>query len=663
MSTYWGLKASQTPKENLIPGTSKWIANEIYKSSGLVSSHVEQFSYSVIADLEWLDNQMKSILSAQERGSIDEFDESLYFLGSPTKTFTKLPKLSELQQQEPQELQEQEQEQEQQQQQQQQQGQGQGKGTGKIQQLQSKKGILQLQYEDENKENNNTNVELLPKKNSKRLNDRASQKTNKTNKLTSRNLNIKEPELNKNPSSLPNNNTENSKLQDEIKIHELFVSSTPFTKNISQLNKLCDHQDEDDNSSDTNITDLSFHALTANTRKSIAQKNLINQQQQQQQQQQQNDVANEKISDPINAINKLTSNEKLNNSNEINNKPYSSTPLIKDASGGNLNRESIDDEINTLFEKHMMSQTSRLDETVTKRDITESGKDITKVLMDENNNNNNHTDNNKNNNKNINDNIADESDDAQENDDNSLTSLADLDKNFSIDIGKLEKIEVSMIRLPLKSADAVSKHNTPTTKRSSITFTALPHREPLTLKSATRKSSRISIRGNGDSHDEKKTQSHNKDEHTMSKQDKISEKLDYNKENDLKTLLSPGSPVSSSEPTIKMRNYYTNNNRNNIAINDNIKKYNINDQNENMTEQQKQQYSNQNQKLDDIKEDSSFKGIFGTADKDVSIKETDNCDLSSNFERTINKTNLSTYNHSSQRNSLNEFEESPIKCC
>ncbi|GME98881.1 unnamed protein product [[Candida] boidinii] len=152
MSTYWGLKASQTPKETVIPGTSKWIANEIYKSSGLVSSHVEQFSYSVIADLEWLDNQMKSILSAQERGSIDEFDESLYFLGSPTKTFTKLPKLSELQQQ---------------------------GGQGQIQ-TQEQKDILQLQYKDENKENKenkNDNIELLPKKNSKRLNDKASNNT------------------------------------------------------------------------------------------------------------------------------------------------------------------------------------------------------------------------------------------------------------------------------------------------------------------------------------------------------------------------------------------------------------------------------------------------------------------------------------------------------
>lgn len=645
MSTYWGLKASQTPKETVIPGTSKWIANEIYKSSGLVSSHVEQFSYSVIADLEWLDNQMKSILSAQERGSIDEFDESLYFLGSPTKTFTKLPKLSELQQQ---------------------------GGQGQIQ-TQEQKDILQLQYKDENKENKenkNDNIELLPKKNSKRLNDKASNntsKTNKTNKLTSRNLNIKESELNNNSISSPKSKKENSKLQDEIKMHELLVSSTPFTKNISLniLNNLSAHNDEeeeeeeaeDNNSSDTNITDLSFQALTANTRKSIAQKNRINQQQQQQQQQHEqkkNDQFNEKISDSINTINKVNSGDKFSNSNEINSKPYLSTPLVKDASGGNLNGESVNDEINTLFEKHMMSQASRLGDTMMKRDIVESRKDTKNVIEEDYNSSNNNNNNNK----------TDESDLAEENDD----SIGDLDKNFSIDIGKLEKIEVSMIRLPLKSADAVSKHNTPTTKRSSITFTALPHREPLTLKSATRKSNRISIRGTDDNNDETKTkiQSHNKDENTLSKQNKISKNLDYNKENDFKSLLSPSSPVSSSEPTIKMRNYYTSNNHTTTnKSNDNIKKsVNINNnQNDNTNEDQKQQYrnQNQNQKLDDIKEDSSFKGIFGIADKDVSIKETDNCDLSSNFEKTINKTNLSTYNHSSQRNSLNEFEESPIK--
>ncbi|KAF6013329.1 hypothetical protein HII12_002045 [Brettanomyces bruxellensis] len=78
--------------------------------------------------------------------------------------------------------------------------------------------------------------------------------------------------------------------------------------------------------------------------------------------------------------------------------------------------------------------------------------------------------------------------------------LSDLDDDVAL--GKLEKIELSDIRIPLKSADegtsipkASKKGVTPLNSRSPIKFAEMPSRSPLKVRSVKRKSSRKTING------------------------------------------------------------------------------------------------------------------------------------------------------------------------
>lgn len=78
--------------------------------------------------------------------------------------------------------------------------------------------------------------------------------------------------------------------------------------------------------------------------------------------------------------------------------------------------------------------------------------------------------------------------------------LSDLDDDVAL--GKLEKIELSDIRIPLKSADegtsvpkAPKKGVTPLNSRSPIKFAEMPSRSPLKVRSVKRKSSRKTMNG------------------------------------------------------------------------------------------------------------------------------------------------------------------------
>ncbi|KAH3668458.1 hypothetical protein OGAPHI_002212 [Ogataea philodendri] len=77
--------------------------------------------------------------------------------------------------------------------------------------------------------------------------------------------------------------------------------------------------------------------------------------------------------------------------------------------------------------------------------------------------------------------------------------LSDIDNEISFQIGKLEKIELAQIRIPLKTDAQSSKlpninnSTTPNAGRSPIKFAELPSREPLLVKSNKKKSLRKSI--------------------------------------------------------------------------------------------------------------------------------------------------------------------------
>ncbi|KAG7830530.1 hypothetical protein KL942_001244 [Ogataea angusta] len=72
--------------------------------------------------------------------------------------------------------------------------------------------------------------------------------------------------------------------------------------------------------------------------------------------------------------------------------------------------------------------------------------------------------------------------------------LSDIDNDISFQIGKLEKIELAQIRIPLKADTQTSKlpsvnnSTTPNASRSPIKFAELPSREPLMIKQGKKKS-------------------------------------------------------------------------------------------------------------------------------------------------------------------------------
>ncbi|KAG7885559.1 hypothetical protein KL938_000591 [Ogataea parapolymorpha] len=72
--------------------------------------------------------------------------------------------------------------------------------------------------------------------------------------------------------------------------------------------------------------------------------------------------------------------------------------------------------------------------------------------------------------------------------------LSDIDNDISFQIGKLEKIELAQIRIPLKTDAQTSKlpsvnnSTTPNAGRSPIKFAELPSREPLMIKQGKKKS-------------------------------------------------------------------------------------------------------------------------------------------------------------------------------
>ncbi|KAG7755819.1 hypothetical protein KL911_001876 [Ogataea haglerorum] len=145
--------------------------------------------------------------------------------------------------------------------------------------------------------------------------------------------------------------------------------------------------------------------------------------------------------------------------------------------------------------------------------------------------------------------------------------LSDIDNDISFQIGKLEKIELAQIRIPLKTDAQTSKlpsvnnSTTPNAGRSPIKFAELPSREPLMIKQGKKKSiskatnqskkTTKQIRGN--------TQHHLRDD----TRDELSPFKDYGSFNSsivkqpYNLRLPPISDLSpsntgSSEPTIKI---------------------------------------------------------------------------------------------------------------
>lgn len=61
----WSISAAK--KKDEIPGSSKWIRNELFTLHDLIANDVEQFAYSVASEFTWIDEQMEEILNATEK--------------------------------------------------------------------------------------------------------------------------------------------------------------------------------------------------------------------------------------------------------------------------------------------------------------------------------------------------------------------------------------------------------------------------------------------------------------------------------------------------------------------------------------------------------------------------------------------------------------------
>lgn len=78
-SSFWAIKAAKNKKNEVVPGTSKWVANELYCMNSEVLTHTEMFYHDVRGDIDQLNDFMKKALEGQHNkifvASLSESEE------------------------------------------------------------------------------------------------------------------------------------------------------------------------------------------------------------------------------------------------------------------------------------------------------------------------------------------------------------------------------------------------------------------------------------------------------------------------------------------------------------------------------------------------------------------------------------------------------------
>ena len=62
-STFWALDAARRRRKDPVPGTSKWVANELYTVNSNVLSSSEKFAHGMSEDYDMLNGFMKSAMN------------------------------------------------------------------------------------------------------------------------------------------------------------------------------------------------------------------------------------------------------------------------------------------------------------------------------------------------------------------------------------------------------------------------------------------------------------------------------------------------------------------------------------------------------------------------------------------------------------------------
>lgn len=69
-SSFWAIQAAKNKKNELVPGTSKWVANELYSMNSDVLTHTEAFYYGISSNVQELNEFMKGVVAGQDDKSL-----------------------------------------------------------------------------------------------------------------------------------------------------------------------------------------------------------------------------------------------------------------------------------------------------------------------------------------------------------------------------------------------------------------------------------------------------------------------------------------------------------------------------------------------------------------------------------------------------------------
>lgn len=79
-ASFWAIKAAKSKKNEVVPGTSKWVANELYCMNSEVLTHTEMFYQDLRGDIDELNDFMRKALEGQDNKifveSLTERDEN-----------------------------------------------------------------------------------------------------------------------------------------------------------------------------------------------------------------------------------------------------------------------------------------------------------------------------------------------------------------------------------------------------------------------------------------------------------------------------------------------------------------------------------------------------------------------------------------------------------
>lgn len=69
-SSFWAIQAAKNKKNELVPGTSKWVANELYSMNSDVLTHTEAFYYGISNNVQELNEFLKGVVAGQDDKSL-----------------------------------------------------------------------------------------------------------------------------------------------------------------------------------------------------------------------------------------------------------------------------------------------------------------------------------------------------------------------------------------------------------------------------------------------------------------------------------------------------------------------------------------------------------------------------------------------------------------